>query len=173
MAKLKGLKKLNKRMSAQLAPFGISSAEVTNEYSYSFVDESVTFSITEGSFADICFNEFIKDRFDYKCSFPFVLYLLHEVGHHKTNDSIDDVIYEFCINEKSRIEDTLAIAETEELAKKLHYQYFNLPDEIMATQWAVNYAKTHPQKIEKMATDCKKILMDFYKENLDPSEFED
>ena len=44
MAKVKGLKKLNKAVSAQLAPFGISKAVCTNEFAYYFGDNKVTFS---------------------------------------------------------------------------------------------------------------------------------
>ena len=173
MAKLKGLKKLNKKVSAQLAPFGISSAQASNEYAYYFTDESITFSLVEGSLGDVCFNEFIKERFNYECPFPFVLYLLHEVGHHKANDNIDGDIYEFCMAEKDRIETTMGLVEENEAAaRKLHFEYFNLPDEIMATQWAVNYAKKHPKKIKKMAKKCHKALMKFYRLNLDPKEFE-
>ena len=81
MSKLKGKTKLNKAISAELKPFGISKAELSDEYSYCFEDESIAFKITENGMEDIFFNDFIKERFDYVCAFPFVLSLLHEVGH--------------------------------------------------------------------------------------------
>ena len=37
-----------------------------------------------------------------------------------------------------------------------------LPDEIIATAWAVNYAKQHPQKIRKMHNAILNALMEFY-----------
>lgn len=165
MNKLKGKAKLNKAISAELKPFGISKAELSDEYSYCFEDESIAFKITENGMEDIFFNDFIKERFDYVCAFPFVLSLLHEVGHHKANDEIEGAIYDFCIAEKERI--NIAINESSDIEeiKAFEYQYFNLPDEIMATQWAVNYAKTHPKKIAEMWTKMKKALFEFYKTN--------
>lgn len=165
MTKLKGKIKLNKAISAELKPFGISKAELSDEYSYCFEDESIAFKITENGMEDIFFNDFIKERFDYVCAFPFVLSLLHEVGHHKANDEIEGAIYDFCIAEKERI--NVAINESSDIeeVKAFEYQYFNLPDEIMATQWAVNFAKTHPKKIAEMWTKMKKALFEFYKAN--------
>lgn len=163
--KLKGKTKLNKAISAELKPFGISKAELSDEYSYCFEDESIAFKITENGMEDIFFNDFIKERFDYVCAFPFVLSLLHEVGHHKANDEIEGAIYDFCIAEKERINIAINDSSDIEEIKALEYQYFNLPDEIMATQWAVNYAKSHPKKIAEMWVKMKKALFEFYKAN--------
>ena len=168
MAKLKKMRKLNKAVSAQLAPFGISKAECTNSYAYYFDEEKVTFSLTV-DIADKWFSEFVEERFGYKVKLPFIISLLHEVGHHKTDDEIGDMIYEFCSNEKDRIETTMAADGISlEEQKKLEWEYFNLPDEIMATQWAVNYAKKHPRKVKKMWNEIVPVLMEFYRANLDP-----
>ena len=163
--KLKGKAKLNKAISAELKPFGISKAELSDEYSYSFEDESVAFKITENSMEDVFFNDFIKERFGYICAYPFVLSLLHEVGHHKANDEIEGAIYDFCIAEKERIATAIMDSDDMDKVKALEYQYFNLPDEIMATQWAVNFAKKHPKKMAEMWVKMKKALFEFYKVN--------
>jgi len=164
MAKLKGMKKLNKTISAELKPFGISKAVCSDEYSYNFIDESVNFKLTENEIEDRWFTEFIKERFNYNVRYPFVISLLHEIGHHKANDEITDAIQDFCENEKERITAEMFNAD-EDYSKKLEWQYFNLPDEIMATQWAVTYAIKHPKKIKKMWVKMKKALMNFYKIN--------
>lgn len=164
MAKLKGMKKLNKTISAELKPFGISKAVCSDEYSYNFVDESVNFKLTENEIEDRWFTEFIKERFNYNVRYPFVMSLLHEIGHHKANDEITDAIQDFCENEKERITAEMFNADSE-YSKKLEWQYFNLPDEIMATQWAVTYAIKHPKKIKKMWVKMKEALINFYKIN--------
>ena len=64
-------------------------------------------------------------------------------------------------------------AETEEECKKLEWQYFNLPDEIMATQWAVNYAKKHPRIVNKIWKQMQNALVEFYKANLDKIDLEE
>ena len=164
MAKVKGAKVLNKAISKELANFGIKKAVCTDEYSYIFTKEMVTFKLTENTVEDKWFTEFIKERFDYDVRYPFIISLLHEVGHHKTSDDIGQAVYDFCISEKERIDNEMQTANTEQ-SKVLEWQYFNLPDEIMATQWAVNYAKEHPKKIKKMWKKAKNALLDFYEKN--------
>ena len=165
MAKLKGIKKLNKAITAELKPFGISKAICSDEYSYNFDEESVNFKLTEGEIEDKWFIDFIKERFNYTPRYPFVISLLHEIGHHKANDEIVDSISDFCDNEKERISNNMLTAKTTKECKILEWQYFNLPDEIMATAWAVNFAKKHPKKIKKMWLKMKEALLNFYEIN--------
>lgn len=162
---VKGLEKLNKTISAQLHPFGISKAEFSGEYAYYYDDESVTYQITENEINDLCFIEFVKERFGLEVEFPFILFLLHEVGHHKTTADLGDSVLDFCWTEKERIDEEIQLTETEEDFKRIEWQYFNLPDEIMATQWAVNYIKTHPATVDKMCRAILKALHNFYEIN--------
>ena len=163
MTELKGKDKLNKAISKELKPFGISSANLSDEYAYYFEDESVSFKLTS-AVEDRWFNEFVAERFNYVCDVPFVLSLLHEIGHHKANDEIEGAIYDFCMAEKERISEEMQTANADQ-SKALEWQYFNLPDEIMATQWAVNYAKKHPKKIQNMWKRMKANILAFYAEN--------
>jgi len=160
MCELKGMTELNLAVTKVLAPFGISKALLSDTYEYHYDDESVLFKLTE-EIEDKFFNEFIAERFNYKCKYPFIISLLHEVGHHIANDEIEGAIYEFCIKEKNRINKEMETADATR-AKELEWQYFNLPDEIMATQWAVNYAIKHPKKIEKMWEKALNALKQFY-----------
>ena len=169
MAKVKGVKVLNKAITKELSAFGIKKAVCTDEYSYLFDKKMVTYKLTEGTVEDKWFTKFIKERFDYDVRYPFIISLLHEVGHHKVNDDISGEVYEFCMAEKARIQEEMLTAVGKE-SKKLEWQYFNLPDEIMATKWAVDYAKKHPKKVKKMWKNSQKALMDFYKKNLDDFE---
>ena len=50
-------------------------------------------------------------------------------------------------------------------SKELEFEYFNLPDEIMATQWAVNYIKNNPERVKIMWHNIQKALKKFYKKN--------
>ena len=149
MAKLKGCKKLNKAITAQFKPFGITKVIGADDYAYYFDDAIVTFrlNITD---SDEAFSKFVKERFNFEDDNIFMLSLLHEVGHHVTDDDINENIYNFCKQEKDRIESEI----------------YNLPDEIMATQWAVDYIKKHPKKVRKMWNKCEKALHEFYAKNL-------
>lgn len=164
MAKVKGLKKLNKVVSAQLAPFGITKAKCTSEFAYYPNKESITFKISEG-IEDEMFNEYIKERYHYDVSpFSFVFSLLHEVGHHKTMNSLSDTIYDFCLSEKERIDREMEDADAD-TAKNLEWQYFGLPDEALATEWAVDWCKNHPKKVLKIMSKSLKALNKFYNKN--------
>ena len=164
--KLKGVKKLNRSIATAFKGFGVSDFILGKEYSYYFQSEKIMYKLTEGSAEDEWFKEFIFERFGYKVEYPFILSVLHEIGHHKANDEIHDAIYDFCMDEKQRINQEMQTANAGE-SKILEWQYFNLPDEIMATQWAVNYAKKHPRKIKKMWSACELALKEFYEKNLD------
>ena len=166
MAKVKGAKKLNETVTKQLKPFGIKKAVCANEYAYYFDKDMVTFKLTENTFEDKLFKKFIEKRFGYKVKYPFIISLLHEVGHSVNNEEIVDSLYEFCIAEKKRIEEEMQTADAKR-SKELEYEYFNLPDEIMATAWAVDFAKNNPKKVEKMWKKCEKGFHKFYAKNLD------
>lgn len=159
---VKGYKALNKVVSAQLKPFGIKECRCSDDYSYLYEKEIVTFKLTEDTIEDRYFLEFIKDRFNYVPKYPFIFSLLHEVGHHKTMEDICDSIYDFCETEKDRIETEMADTKDMRKCKKLEFQYFSLPDEILATNWAVQYSKTHPRTIEKMWNEIVNALQNFY-----------
>lgn len=173
MKKIKGLKKLNQAVSAQLKPFGIASAFCRQMYAYHYATERVEFTL-QVTMADEWFNKFIEERFNYKVEYPFIIALLHEVGHHKANDEIDGAIADFCELEKERITKAMLQAEDDEEKQKIfEWQYFNLPDEIMATQWAINYAKKHPKKIVKMWKAIEPVIINLYRKNLDHEIFEE
>lgn len=166
MKKVKGIKKLNKAITAPLKKrFGIAEAICSDEYAYYFDSETITYKLEENMAEDLWYIEFVKDRFDYKVEYPFIMSILHEVGHHKANEEICDAIADFCETEKERIEAEMENATTEDELKRLELQYFNLPDEIMATQWAVNYMKRHPTIIRRMWNEMRMALVEFYKVN--------
>lgn len=165
--RIRGRKKLNKAILAEVAPFGIQSAKLSDEYAYYYESESISYKLSCGAVEDEWFNEFLEERFGYKCkgsAESFVLSILHEVGHHKANDEIEGAILDFCNAEKERIDREMQDAD-EDYSRILEWQYFNLPDEIMATQWAVNYAKSHPRKVKKMMERMRASLMEFYMAN--------
>ena len=164
--KLKGVKKLNKSIGKSMYPFGINATVLQNEFAFYFDNNIITFKLTEDD-SDNYFSHFVRQRFKFETDYTFVLSLLHEVGHYKANDEICGDIYNFCISEKERIEKEIENAQKTSDVIKLSYEYFNLPDEIMATQWAVNYMKNNPKKVKKMWKKMEKSIKEFYQKNLD------
>ena len=150
-------KKINKAVTACLKPIGIDKAKIYDEYEYLFDKNLVHFKLeTSNTYADIWFNEFLDERFGFKVEsdvMEIIMSILHECGHANANEEIEGAIFDFCQNEKMTLNvNTLGAINLgdEPLARKFSFQYFNLPDEIMATQWAVNYAENHPKEIAKM-----------------------
>lgn len=164
MAKLKGYKKLNKNISKIFKEFGVSDIKGGDDYAYYFDRQKITFRITITE-ADALFTQFVKERFDYEDNYPFILSILHEIGHGITAEDVDGFVYDWCQQEKDRIEQEIKTA-TGDRWNELQYEYFNLPDEIGATAWAVDYAKAHPKKVRKMWEKCEKALHEFYAKNL-------
>lgn len=164
--KLKGVKKLNKSISKSMYPFGINATILQDEFAFYFDNNMITFKLTEDN-SDEYFSHFVKQRFNFETDYNFILSLLHEVGHYKANDEIYGDIYNFCIKEKKRIKEEIEKSEKVSDIIKLSYEYFNLPDEIMATQWAINYMRKHPKKIQKMWKNIDNAIQKFYQKNLD------
>lgn len=164
MSKLKGRKKLNKVVSAQLANFGLK-AKLSTEYAYFHYKSLITYKLTENTIEDELFNSFVFDRFNYHVENSFIFSLLHEVGHHQANDEIVGDILDFCLQEKERIDKAMLTADAYDEIKELEYQYFALPDEIMATQWAVNFARNNALECDVMWENIKTALLKFYEKN--------
>jgi hypothetical protein len=168
MAKIKGEKKLNKALTTAFKGFGVDM-ELCDTYQYTLTDDTVGFCLLVDRMEDSLFNEFIEERFGYKVKNTFMISVLHEIGHHMTLEDIyvSDFVYDFCHKEKERIETAMETATKKKDIKRLEWEYFNLPDEIAATAWAVDYAQTHKKKLDKIWGKVQKALVDFYKKNID------
>lgn len=167
MAKIKGQRKLNKAVAAVFADFGITGMRLTNDYGYYMTDGTIDYRITEGHVEDEWFNEYVKERFGYTVKNTFMFSILHEIGHHFTLENVyeSEVLYNFCISEKERITAKMQTAGKKK-SKKLEWEYFNLPDEIAATAWAVDYARHHKKKLETMWNNVQAALTEFYMKNI-------
>ena len=166
MSKLKGKKELNSAILKELKPFGIENVKLSDKYTYTQGKNKITYTL-ELPLEYQWLIEFIADRFNYicHCHDSFILLFLHEIGHHNTIDFISGGVQKFCDEEKIRIANEMLVAETEEEQKRLEFQYFGLPDELMATQWAVNYARKHPLKVKNITKRIIDSFQTFYNIN--------
>ena len=156
-------KELNAIVTEELERFGIKKAKCSNSFECSFEKNIVYFAPAMGGIEDILYSQFLFDRFDFEDKYPFVMSLLHEIGHLKNNDDVINNVYAFCLGEKYKIQQTLFDTDDndKEKIKNLNYRYFSLPDEIMATAWAVNYCKSNPKDIKRMAKRFEKALNEY------------
>ena len=159
--KLKGVKALDEVFSKMLKGFGITKAKMGSAYCYEWATEEISYQVVH-SIEDNWFDEFVYKRFHTQIH-PMVISLLHEVGHHYTLDDVNGSLNDFCESEKERLKTDMQKAKGERAKKRLEWEYFNLPDEIIATHWAVTYARKHPFQIARMTKVCEKAMKKFYK----------
>ena len=155
-------KELNKIVTTQLHKFGVAKAKVDREFSYDYETDVINFS-TISDFTDKLFTQFLLDRFDYVDKYPFTMSLLHEIGHRENNDDIEGDVYAFCLGEKYKIQIDINDADItdDDRIKNLYYRYFSLPDEIMATAWAVNYVNSHKKEVKEMEKIFRKAIKEY------------
>lgn len=99
-------------------------------------------------FSDIgskCFRKNLIKRFPSGQGFASItLALLHELGHFETDYAFDE---EYDNEKEIKLWEILMEAETEEEEQEM---YFALPDETMATDWAINWlSDSENRKIAK------------------------
>ena len=163
--KLKGLVALNRSISRILnREFGISNAECSDSYSYDYLDDTIRFKL-DVDIEDEWFSEFIHETFGYEVKNPFIMALLHEIGHAETEEDITEEEFSYCFDEKKRLAEIMDGTEDLLLLKACEWEYFRLADEIKATTWAVNYARENPNTIKALWEQIHPVLMEFYKLN--------
>ena len=98
--------------------------------------------------------EFAKQHgLQYDCG-SFVLSLFHELGHNETMDFLDE----------QEEEESLRIKKTLSTSKEDNFIYFNLPDEIVATEWAIDYINNNKQKIQSLIDEIKPMIDSIFSE---------
>ena len=163
--KLRGKKNLIEVVTKIVKEFGLEGAILSyQEWEYNRKTNKIKFTFRI-DWTDKVFNDFLADEFDLINPDIFIISLLHEVGHYMTDNKFNvfDNLYLWSVKQ-----DNLAKLNTitdEKELKALEYIYFRLPDEYAATEWAVDYYKSHPQKIAKMTAKVNKALCKFNKKN--------
>ena len=111
------------------------------------VDDKVVYVGMEDSpEAQALMHQFVKDEFGVEMD-DTLLAFLHEIGHIMTVDDEE-------LRERGILDTVLQLnwidsdADIEEDFNKYNNLYFRLPGEYQATEWAVNYYKTHKERCD-------------------------
>lgn len=139
---IKGANKLENTINKFLAPFELTSC-LSSDFSYEFAKDKVNFSLIVADHAGVYFQDFIHSMWEEVTIDTFLLSLLHEVGHAETWDDLEDEDIAYSDDMKAFIQEELAAGVTEARRKELYFEYFNLPDELAATTWAIEYIKNN------------------------------
>lgn len=164
MAELKAVKTLETILTDMFRDFGITKVSIgTDDCYYHNLKEIVIQPYIKEK--NCVFDAFVEERFGIQLNNSMLMGLLHELGHHETDDDISEYIQDMCSEEIERIEKEMELVTTEEEERRLDLQYFNLPTEIMATYWAVDFIKNNPDLIRYWNRLTITAMKQFYKVN--------
>lgn len=151
---LKGIVKIDKIINKFLEPFECT-ARLSTDFGYYHTENLITYALVETEKGRASFMQSVERLKPTVTADVFLWSLLHEIGHHETMDYMTDK------------EEKLSNKIKEEVAqtKRPYADYYNAPDEKLATTWAVEYAETHTEELLTFWNKLQKAIMDFYKEN--------
>ena len=66
---------------------------------------------------------------------------------------------------KDFIQKELAAGVSEARRRELYFEYFNLPDEIAATTWAIEYIKDNAEQLPPPPQVISNAIIEFFKTN--------
>ena len=146
-----------------VAQFGCE-AELGDEFLYFGSDNTITYTLIVGELSDRVWKSYIKQTFGYEMKNVFLFSLLHEIGHHHTMGQFSRKLQNAEDKKVARIEKDLSHSNCEELDTLLYLEYYDLPMEKVATEWAVNYAKNHRKKLFRFWRKLEIALHQYFSE---------
>ena len=163
---LKGKKQINRIMNNYLRKFGLKAFLDTDFTAY-MENKEIGYALMVTDAADKYFIPFCEsiDK-DVKAD-AFLLSIFHEIGHHMTWDEFSDEEIDNGFAAKEIIDKIIDEAEEddEETIARENYNYFNLPEERAATEWGINYIKTHAEEVANFWRKLQPAIMRFFKKN--------
>ena len=162
MAKLKGLKRVNRIINEFLNQFGLT-AQLESDFSYWRDDFHIGYALVVVNAADEYFLPFCNHVDNRVKADAFLISLMHEVAHHFTRFNFSDEEWERTDEIKEHI--STQLTKNPNKAAKWNNIYFNLSVEKEATAWALNYMATHSDEIEEFWAELQPAIMRFYRKN--------
>lgn len=155
---MKGKMVLENKIEKILKPFGVKVAMYEKFF---YGDGWVFFTPFEDPSIEKHHSRWIAKNYNVEMNTNtyFLFSLLHEVGHHMTIKDIteEDLNYEiFCRN-------VLHCADNS--PEEINEAYFNLPAEILATEWALEYMLNNPKWCIKASRKIHNAIHHFYNSN--------
>ena len=148
--RLRGITKLNECIQRFVGEWYLDS-QIDTDFAYDPVSDTVFWTLVVSEQNDKDFHDFFYSLGCKVEADVFILSILHEIGHSQTLRYLSDEEYNYSQDRKAE--------------KLSNYEYFNLPDEIEATKWAVNYLNENADKVEAFWNELQPLIMEFYKRN--------
>lgn len=130
--------------------------EQSDENSFDYAENLIRLNLRDDE--DFGFMRHLENVHGFKPARQFsemVWTLLHEIGHYETQDDYDDEEYEQGLNIKLN----LACLPPKGLRddEKLQDKYFNIVEEWVATEWAIDFVKHHKKLCKKWSKDMESL----------------
>ena len=159
---------LTAKVNEFLAPFGCE-AEFSDEFEYLVDTTIIHYTIFIPNSSIRAFSSFVKEEFNCITDNPFILPLLHEVGHFYTLNSFsDDEIEDYSL-QVEKIEEEIKQNKVSSIdGDKYRFMYYHLEIEKVATTWAVDYYKNNKKRCDDFYNVFAKMCKDFVDEINNP-----
>ena len=158
MAKLKGIKKIDKIINNFTRQFGVI-ARFDTEFEAFCDDMTVGYTLLGSPTGT---GDFIADatkRYPDVTADIFLWALMHEIGHCMTENMWTEEEREYFWDQKD------VIMSAEIGIEEMNAWYHACPDEFFATKWAGDYMRNHPKKVGKFWKKLQPAILDMYKRN--------
>ena len=166
MAKLKGVKELNKVIEQFFVELGYDEIECSLDLDFAYYvgTDEITYSLFQMEEADKGFRQYLNKVYPNipECSL-FVISLLHELGHHITIPQYSKENFETWSTVKKLLEEQEANTPKEKIEKQIKYCF--LFDEAIATKAAVDILIAEYDFIHSYEEKIFKAIFKFYEKN--------
>lgn len=153
---------IDKVLNEFLAEFGCVT-EMGEDFAYYYEDDVITYTLAVPENGVDYFMENWHNLAPEMTIDPFLASIMHEVAHTQTLHLLTKEESDYC--EKAKKELGLALelrATLQQENKDCYFKYFALPDEKIATDWAIEYIRNHTQKISDFWQKLQAAIMEFY-----------
>lgn len=151
---------IDKVLNDFLEPFE-ATAEMGDTFCYCFDSSTINYTLIEEPEEKYFLNHVFSLAPDLKGYNGFLISFLHELGHHYTLDELSEDEVNESLDTKRRINNEYTDGRID-----LQEEYFNLPDEAIATNWAIEYIRNNRKKIDEFWSKLLNVIIQFYKTNI-------
>ena len=151
---LQGVQEITNALNAWLEKHGFTARAdgLCTDFGYWIDKDTIDYSLTTTEKIRDSWNSWIEEvGCEYVIDF-FYSAFLHELGHSETIDQLTDEEWE--ISSAALLDPSITYCE-----------YYHLPRELAATQWAVDYINNHTREVTELIHTVEPALVNFVQLN--------
>lgn len=156
---MKLVSNFNRALSIWFARHGISNLEFTEGEDFCYYPEThaVQWGMLlndeqENMYAQFMYEYGLKREVN-----PFVISLLHEVGHFMTIHQLGEETVQF-----DHVAKEIAAGAATEVDINSHYWYWELDTEFAANMWAIEWVRNHPAELQELHNLCEEYCNEIF-----------